>query len=359
MYENKFYIHNVTEQQGPFTIEELKLQNIDLSTPIWYEGLNDWSTIGEIEELKLILLNQPIENNPNNQITEKNKIKAFSILESKRIGLIILLFSTLSILISIFEYFDGFSPKLASIITWFSVIGCICTTTLIIVTLIKKKLKLTYFISLILFGASLFSLKIMESEHRSFINYKWMDENLNVDTFRNGDFIGEAKSKEDWVTARLNKQPAWCYYDFNPENGVKYGKLYNWYAVIDSRELAPEGWRLADSHDWWQLVDCWGGLKNAGLKLKKDGEWNSNGINSNISEFSALPAGAIDDSGDFYLKGHYGFWWVDDRTEDSSQSDIFRIADDGHGFDDVDFFQADHWHGRSVRCVDVHADEWH
>ncbi|MBK6523432.1 MAG: hypothetical protein IPG08_14565 [Sphingobacteriaceae bacterium] len=34
----------------------------------------------------------------------------------------------------------------------------------------------------------------------------------------------------------------WCYYNDNSQNNADYGKLYNWYAVNDSRGLAPAGW---------------------------------------------------------------------------------------------------------------------
>ena len=71
--------------------------------------------------------------------------------------------------------------------------------------------------------------------------YVWMETNLNVDKFRNGDPIPEARTEEDWLSAGKNGQPAWCYYE---NNGEKYGKLYNWYAVNDPRGLAPEGWHV-------------------------------------------------------------------------------------------------------------------
>ena len=53
----------------------------------------------------------------------------------------------------------------------------------------------------------------------------WASENLNVDRFRNGDPIPQAKTKEEWKRAGVNKQPAWCYYNNDPKNGESYGKL--------------------------------------------------------------------------------------------------------------------------------------
>jgi uncharacterized protein (TIGR02145 family) len=72
----------------------------------------------------------------------------------------------------------------------------------------------------------------------------WMTENLNLDKFQNGDSIPEARTIEEWMNACENKQPAWCYYNNDSTNGEKYGKLYNLFAVIDSRGLAPEGWHI-------------------------------------------------------------------------------------------------------------------
>ena len=63
----------------------------------------------------------------------------------------------------------------------------------------------------------------------------WMTKNLDVATFRNGDPIPQAKTDEEWEKAREEGKPAWCYYKNKKKNGKKYAKLYNWYAVTDSR----------------------------------------------------------------------------------------------------------------------------
>lgn len=94
----------------------------------------------------------------------------------------------------------------------------------------------------------------------------WMAENLNVDRFRNGDPIPEAKSDAEWKLAGINKQPAWCYYNNDPKNGEKYGKLYNWYAVNDPRGLAPEGYVIPTKENWETLKAFLG--DHGGLKLK-------------------------------------------------------------------------------------------
>lgn len=81
----------------------------------------------------------------------------------------------------------------------------------------------------------------------------WMKHNLNVNKFRNGDIIKQAKSKEDWQQAKKNKEPAWCYYDNDTKNGIIYGKIYNFYAVNDKRELAPKGWHIASKNEFLTL----------------------------------------------------------------------------------------------------------
>jgi hypothetical protein len=57
------------------------------------------------------------------------------------------------------------------------------------------------------------------------ISFKLVSQKLDVDKFRNGDIIPEARTNEEWILAEKNGKPTWCYYDNNPENGKLYGKL--------------------------------------------------------------------------------------------------------------------------------------
>jgi uncharacterized protein (TIGR02145 family) len=96
----------------------------------------------------------------------------------------------------------------------------------------------------------------------------WMLENLNVSSFRNGVAIPEVQDEAAWIEAGDNHQPAWCYYDNDPKNGVKFGKLYNWYAVIDTNGLCPQGWHVPSYDEWVILVTYLGGKDVAGAKMK-------------------------------------------------------------------------------------------
>ena len=81
----------------------------------------------------------------------------------------------------------------------------------------------------------------------------WSSENLKVSTFKNGDNILEARTKEEWINADENIIPAWCYFDNDLENGNKFGKLYNYYVINDERGLAPDGYVIPSKNDWLSL----------------------------------------------------------------------------------------------------------
>jgi uncharacterized protein (TIGR02145 family) len=128
-----------------------------------------------------------------------------------------------------------------------------------------------------------------------------MAENLNTSRFLNGDIIPEAKTDEEWIKAASNGTPAWCYYNNDPKLGEVYGKLYNWYAITDSRGIAPEGWRIPTDCDYWNLVNALGGKNDAGYKMKSIIGWKSspdninnlemNGNGNNNSDFNSKPGG--------------------------------------------------------------------
>lgn len=153
-------------------------------------------------------------------------------------------------------------------------------------------------------------------------NQIWMKKNLDVAKFRNGDVIPQAKTNIEWEKAGENGQPAWCYYDNDPANGTKYGRLYNWHAVNDPRGLAPEGYHIPTLDDWTILTDYLG--PNPEEKLKSTVGWNNSGLNlgdktgngTNSSGFSAVPSGYRTPNGPFYSKGGFGIWWSSSTPEE-------------------------------------------
>jgi len=138
----------------------------------------------------------------------------------------------------------------------------------------------------------------------------WMAENLKTTRFLNGDTIPNMANGFQWATADSS---GYCNHSNNPENATTYGRLYNWYSVIDNRNLAPAGWHIPTSTEWQTLVDGNGGKYLAGGKLKETGNmhWVSpNSGASNALGFSALPGGNRNDLANFYNKGINGFWWT-------------------------------------------------
>lgn len=175
----------------------------------------------------------------------------------------------------------------------------------------------------------------------------WMAENLNVDKFKNGDPIPEAKSVEEWTKAGKEGKPAWCYYDNDPKNGEKYGKLYNCFAVNDPRGLAPAGWHVPSDKEWTVLSDYLGNRVVAGKKMKSTNGWNENGNGNNESGFSGLPGGYRNDSGDFEDLVNYAYWWS--STEYLAFNAYYRLLYHGHD----NLFRSSEFKdfGLSVRCL--------
>jgi uncharacterized protein (TIGR02145 family) len=119
----------------------------------------------------------------------------------------------------------------------------------------------------------------------------WMSKNLTLDTFRNGDKIPLAKTYQEFMAFEREEKPACFYYDFKLKNGRKFGKIYNWFALKDSRGLAPIGYHIPTAEEWNILINYLGGKDIAGSKLKSTKSWSKNGNGKNSSGFSGLAGG--------------------------------------------------------------------
>ena len=178
---------------------------------------------------------------------------------------------------------------------------------------------------------------------------EWMVKNLDVSTFRKGEPIPEAKTIKEWDEACEKECPAWCYYNNDPNNGKIYGKLYNYYAVWDPRDLAPTGFHIASDLELDILIKTLGGKDNAGPLLKNNIGWGETGNGSNISGFSALSGGACHSAG-FYSLGIEGWWWSmeaapveDERRGEIVISNMLDVASHENGEEEEI--------GLSVRCI--------
>jgi uncharacterized protein (TIGR02145 family) len=190
-------------------------------------------------------------------------------------------------------------------------------------------------------------------------NQEWMTRNLDVNRFRNGDLIPHIESNEEWKKAVENKQPAWCYYDNDPENGKEYGKLYNWFAVNDPRGLAPEGFHVPSDEEWNILEELLGGYDIAEHKMKSVEGWSDcwdyvdgelqNGNGDNSSGFNALPGGCRDQFGSFEGIRNVAIIWS--ATESANSLAWLRGLYDGYGSSNVLRNGNYKSVGASVRCL--------
>ena len=96
----------------------------------------------------------------------------------------------------------------------------------------------------------------------------WMAENLRSVTFRNGDNILEAKTKDDLIRYNNIKMPCYVKKLNTDANGIAGDLTYNWYAISDFRGLAPIGFHISTNSEWDNLIDYCGGPVSASTKLK-------------------------------------------------------------------------------------------
>lgn len=176
----------------------------------------------------------------------------------------------------------------------------------------------------------------------------WMAENLKTVKFRNGDDIVNLTNNSDWSMFPI---AAWSNYDNNVSLGNTYGKLYNWYAVSDSRNIAPLGWHVASDEEWTLLTNELGGSNLAGNKLKESGvlRWNTpNTGANNESGFTAVAGGNRgSDNGTFAEMGTGAFWWT--ATPQSNSYVYFRSV--GYNSAGIGRSGSAKVNGLSVRCV--------
>ncbi len=158
---------------------------------------------------------------------------------------------------------------------------------------------------------------------------EWMSRNLITGRYANGDIIPNTKDHDIWSSLISG---SWAWYNNDEKIHADYGKLYNWYAVVDERGLCPDGWRVPGENDWQELEEFLGispetlslvGLrgKYAGGKLKKTGtsHWlDPNAIATNEIGFSILPGGYRSSSGLFLLMGRNSNTWTSTSHDDGT-----------------------------------------
>ena len=186
----------------------------------------------------------------------------------------------------------------------------------------------------------------------------WMKENLKVSKYRNGDPIPTNLNDSQWSTSSSG---AYSIYNNNTANNATYGKLYNWYAVVDSRGLCPAGWHVPTDDEWktlesylgvpvseLDLILGRGATSNVGGKLKSTALlWTSpNTGASNLTGFSGLPGGARSSAGFISGLNNEGSWWSKTGAVNNAYSRTLRNSENTivRGYNTRSY-------GFSVRCL--------
>ena len=194
---------------------------------------------------------------------------------------------------------------------------------------------------------------------------EWMKENLNVTKYTDGTPIPQVTDPTAWAGLTTG---AWCYYNNSTSNGITYGKLYNWYAVLGiynaasfsntslRKKLAPVGWEIPTYSQWSTLVFNLGGDIIAGGKMKESGtlHWNSpNTGATNSSGFTLLGGATRYSNGPFgVLKGNGWAWSSTENFDNNLQA---KACGAYYDWAKANFLNSDKKYGMSVRCIKNNA----
>jgi uncharacterized protein (TIGR02145 family) len=152
----------------------------------------------------------------------------------------------------------------------------------------------------------------------------WLAQNLRTTKFQNGDPIPSVTDDTQWNSLST---PAQCTYNntTSVDSITQNGRLYNWYAVSDSRNIAPTGWHVATDEDWTVLtnyVDANYGISlNSAKALASNQGWvtfpmegtvGSNLNQNNSTGFNATPCGVryMDGAEGSTGTGFFCKWWA-------------------------------------------------
>jgi uncharacterized protein (TIGR02145 family) len=178
-------------------------------------------------------------------------------------------------------------------------------------------------------------------------NQWWMAENLKVTHYSNGEMIPNVTDSIDWINLTTG---AWSCYNNDTTNFETYGCLYNWYAVSDTRDIAPIGWHVPTDDEWNTLLSylgeyTWGNK----MKVADTTYWaGPNAGATNESGFSALPGGMRHEGGYKWLRysAYFG------SASPSNNHGIFYVELDYNSTGGTSgYYYQNESFGYSIRCV--------
>ncbi|MDA3905059.1 MAG: fibrobacter succinogenes major paralogous domain-containing protein [Bacteroidales bacterium] len=176
----------------------------------------------------------------------------------------------------------------------------------------------------------------------------WMSENLRTTKYRNSDPIITTFENDLWANA---VEGLFCNYNNTEDLDTiaTYGRLYNWYAVNDIRNISPEGWRVPTTNDWLTLINFLGGDSIASNKLKEVGNlhWGDPFESNNSSGFTAIPNGFRYLSNEFFGLGYYNSFWTSSEYSDSKAGFLYIYYFSSKVSKGINYKA----NGYSIRCI--------
>lgn len=179
----------------------------------------------------------------------------------------------------------------------------------------------------------------------------WMVENLRTTRYQNGDPIDHVTDLSNWGHFQI-QTGAYTYYDNDPSNKNIHGALFNWYAAVDERNIAPTGWHVPSVEDWEKLINHLDPFKNGnyGHALREtttahwyqDGQFNR--FSTNSTGFTAIPSGKVVPEYYWDLGSYWAYYWTSTGTQDGSS--CVYLSDQIS----IDYMQPNA-RGFSIRCV--------
>ena len=181
----------------------------------------------------------------------------------------------------------------------------------------------------------------------------WMAENLRTTKYRNGEVITEVSDVIVWFNLSSG---AYCNYNNTKslDTIATFGRLYNWYAVTDVRNIAPAGWHIPTYNEWivleTYLVDS-----IAANKLKESGtlHWKAPNFGAtNETGFTALGGGYLQGYGNKFAYLHMGIeggWWT--VTQDDGDLDNAYHVTIGYDYSLLGGCNCPKLSGYSIRCL--------
>lgn len=174
----------------------------------------------------------------------------------------------------------------------------------------------------------------------------WLEENLRATLFRDGTSITKYTSNQAAAWDANTTGAYKVYADDMQYCWIDYGALYNGYAVLSDRGLAPEGWEVTTVAQWNALKSYL--ATGQSTKVKSAEYWTK--VGTNITGLNIMPGGYYNKAMSDSAEGNDVYYWNTDKLKDDIfgtdalgttriQNSIVTTGKHGYGF------------GHYVRCI--------